>query len=112
MIGSKKDYLVFVDPKQPLDKAAMNRAIDPVQACLRQPTQSERERFLKLFEKTVKEAGRVAGVLHAGGCVSRARCHLPLRTGRGNRRRRPRPAAPEIADSLAFAPTDERPNGW
>lgn len=116
MIGSKKDYLAFVDPKQPLDKAAMNRAIDLQfkRVLERQPTQTERERFLKLFEKTVKEAGRVAGVRYTLAAVYLVpdaifRYELGGETGADGRARL-RPA--EIADSLAFALTDERPPEW
>ena len=116
MLGSKKEFLAFVDPKKPFDTAAMNKAIDLQfkRVLERQPTEAERARFLKLFEKTVQEAGRLAGVRYTLAAVYLVpdaifRWELGGETGTDGRARlRPR----EIADSLAFALTDERPPEW
>ena len=116
MIGSKKEFLAFVDPKKPLDEAAMNKALDLQfkRVLERQPSDAERTRFLKLFEKTVKEADRVAGVRYTLAAVYLVpdaifRWELGGKTGADGRSRL-RPA--EIADSLAFTLTDERPPEW
>ncbi|MEK6238324.1 MAG: DUF1592 domain-containing protein, partial [Planctomycetales bacterium] len=116
MIGARKEFLEFVDPKKPLDKEQMAKAVTmQFQRVLgRSPRDSELERFAALMDKNVKEAGRVAGIRYAlaavfllpetifryelGGSVS----------ANGVARLEPE----EIARALAYALTDQRPPQW
>ena len=116
VIGAKKEYLPFVDPKQPLDEAAMTKAIGMQfkRVLEREPSAEEQARFLALMQKTVKDAGRVAGVrytLAAVYLVPDAIFRWEL-GGKADDEGKARLRSGEIADGLAFALTDDRPPSW
>jgi len=114
--GTKKDFLQFIDPKQPLDKEQMAKAVTMQfeRTLGRQPTEEELKRFVGLMDKNVKEAGRTAGVRYSLAAVYM----LPEAIFRyevggspdadGKARLTPR----EIAFALAYALTDELPPRW
>ncbi len=116
MLGSKKEFLEFVDPKKPLDDSAMTKAIGMQfrRVLERAPAKEEQTRFLALFNKNVQDAGRVAGVRYTLAAVylmpdAIFRWELGGEADdEGKARLRPG----EIADGLAFALTDDRPAAW
>jgi len=116
MRGSRKEFLEFVDPKQPLDNEQMAKAVTmQFQRTLgRSPKEDELERFVNLMDRNVKDAGRVAGVRYTLAAVFL----LPEAIFRyeiggipdeeGKARLEPE----EIAAALAYALTDKRPPQW
>lgn len=114
--GAKKEFLVFVDPKQPLGPDEMQKAITmQFQRTLgRSPTEEELPRFVELMETNVKEAGRVAGVrfsLAAVFLIPEAIFRYEIGgelDDEGKARLTPR----EIAFAIAYALTDKRPPDW
>ena len=114
--GTRKEFLPFVDPKQPLGKEEMAKAVSmQFQRTLgRSPSEEELERFTALMEKNVADAGRTAGVKYALAAVyllpeAIFRYEvggIPDETGKA--RLKPN----EIASALAYALTDDRPQDW
>ena len=116
MIGAKKEFLEFVDPSKPLGKENMARAIvlQFQKALGRAPNDDEKQRFLALMEKNVKDAGRVAGVRFTLAAV-----YLLPKTifryevgGAADDQGKARLAPGEIAQAVAYALTDKRPPDW
>ncbi len=116
MIGSRKEFLPFVDPKKPFGKEEMERVVTmQFQRTLgRSPTEDELERFRRLMEKNVNEAGRLAGVrytLAAVFLVPQAIFRYEV-GGPPNEQGVARLLPDEIASALAYTLTDERPPRW
>ena len=116
MIASRKEFLEFIDPKKPFKKEQMTKAIAlQFQRTLgRSPTDGEKERMLKLMQKNVKDAGRVAGVRYTLAAVFL----LPKAVfryevgGPADDDGKSRLTPDEIARALAYALTDKRPPAW
>jgi mono/diheme cytochrome c family protein len=116
MIGARKEFLEFVDLQKPLDAEQMNKAVTmQFQRTLgRSPKEHELQRFQKLMEKNVKEAGRVAGVRYSLAAVFL----LPEAIfryevgGAPDEEGKARLLPEEIARSLAHALTDQHPPQW
>jgi len=114
--GARKEFLEFVDPQKPLGKEQMARAVSLQfkRVLGREPTEAETEKFTSLMEKTVKEAGRAAGVRYAlAGVYLLPEAIFRYEVGgapanEGKARLKPL----EIAHALAYALTDERPPDW
>lgn len=114
--GSKKEFLPFVDSKQPLGPEEMKKAvIMQFQRTLgRSPNEDELERMVQLMAANVKDAGRVAGVRYSLAAVFL----LPEAIfryeigGASDSAGRARLTAKEIADALAYTLTDKRPPQW
>ena len=114
--GSKKEFLQFIDPKKPLGQKEMQQAVTmQFQRTLgRSPKEDELERFVRLMEVNVKDAGRVAGVRYSLAAVfllpeAIFRYEVggePDETGKA------RLTAAEIADALAYSLTDDPPPSW
>lgn len=114
--GTRKEFLPFIDPKQPLGKEEMAKAVTMQfdRVLERSPKEEELARFVELMEKNVQEAGRTAGVRFTLAAVYM----LPEAIFRyeiggapddeGKARLKPR----EIAFALAYALGDERPPQW
>ena len=116
MAGSRKEFLPFVDPKTPLGKEEMDKAVTLQfrRTLGRSPSEEELGRFVALMEKNVKESGRVAGVRYTLAAVYL----LPeviFRYEVGtdpNEEGKARLTPIEIAHALAYALTDKRPPQW
>lgn len=114
--GAKKEFLAFIDPKQPLGEEEMAKAVTmQFQRTLgRSPEDEELTRFVELMQQNVEQAGRTAGVRYTLAAVFL----LPEAVFRfevggvsdeyGRSRLSPR----ETAFALAYALTDERPPDW
>jgi mono/diheme cytochrome c family protein len=114
--GAKKEFLPFVDPKQPFGKEEMEKAISMQfkRTLGRSPKADELRRFLVLMEKNVNDAGRAAGVRYTLAAVylipnTVFRWELGASPDEhGKARLRPE----EIAHALAYTLTDQRPPDW
>ena len=114
--GTKKDFLDFIDPKKPLGRAEMERAVrlEFRYVLEREASTEELERFVALMEKNVREAGRLSGVRYSLAAVFL----LPEAIFRwevggspdeaGLARLRPQ----EIAHALAYTLGDGKPPAW
>ena len=116
MIASRKEFLEFVDPKQPFGKEEMEKAVTlQFQRTLgRSPKADELERFVKLMEKNVHDAGRLAGLRHTLAAVFLVpsaifRYEVGGDPDAGGRARL---QPDEIADAIAYALTDQRAPQW
>ena len=115
--GAQKDFLQFVDERQPLDEEAMQKAIRMqfARVLQREPEPEELERFLSLLRKNVGQAGRVVGVRYTLAAVfllPEAIFRYELGSGPVDGQGRVRLSPDEIAFALAYALTDERPPAW
>lgn len=116
MVGSKREFLEFIDPTKKLDRATMEKAVTLQfrRTLNRDPNVSELKRFADLMEKNVAEAGRVDGVRYSLCAVfllpeAIFRYEVGEKAGNnGTVRLAPR----EIAFALAYALTDDRPPQW
>ena len=116
MLGSKKEFLAFVDPQQPLGDEQMAKAITLQfqRAFKRSPDDQELERFLRLMKKNVQQAGRVAGVRYTLAAVYM----LPKAVfryevgGKADDQGKARLTPEEIAYALAYALSDQKPPSW
>ena len=114
--GTRKEFLPFVDEKQPLGEEEMRQAVTMQfkRTLSRSPKEDELERFVNLMEKNVKEAGRVAGVRYSLAAVYL----LPEAIyryeigGTPDEQGKARLTPEEIAFSIAYALTDDRPADW
>lgn len=116
IIGAKKEFLTFIDPKQPLGKDEMTKAVTmQFQRTLgRSPDDEELARFVALMEKNVQQAGRTAGVRYTLAAVFL----LPEAVfrfevgGVSDEQGRSRLSPRETAFALSYALTDDRPPSW
>jgi mono/diheme cytochrome c family protein len=116
MPGARKEFLEFVDPQKPFGKEQMAKAITMQfqRTRGRSPREGELERLLKLMEKNVKQAGRVAGVRYTLAAVFL----LPEAIfryevgGAPDESGKARLTPTEIAHALAYTLTDRRPAQW
>lgn len=114
--GSKKDFLRYVDPEEPLGPEVMAEAVRKQfdRALGREPKEQELKRFVELMKKTVEQSGRVTGVRYSLAAVYL----LPEAIfryevgGQPNSQGKARLTPREIAFALAYALTDERPPKW
>lgn len=114
--GSRKEYLELIDPKLPLGEEQMTKAITMQfqRALGRSPDDDELDRFRKLMEKNVKDAGRVSGVRY----TLAAAYMLPDAVFRYEVGGTPDPTGKarltslEVARAIAYALTDQRPPQW
>ena len=116
MLGSRKEFLEFIDPKKPLDKEQMAKAVTMQfrRTLGRSPSDDELERFVALMDKNVKEAGRVAGVRYslAGVFLVPTAIFRYEVGGKPSEEGITRLKPDEIAFALAYALTDKRPLQW
>lgn len=115
-IGSRKEFLKFVDPDEPFGEEQMAEAVTLQfrRTLGRLPREDELERFTTLMAKNVQDAGRLSGVRYTLAAVFL----LPEAIFRyeiggtpdpeGKARLKPE----EIAEALAYALTDKRPPQW
>ncbi len=115
--GTRKEFLPFVDEREPLGEAQIERAIrlQFAHVLQREPDAAELERFAALMNKNVAEAGRITGVratLAAVFLLPEAIFRYELGAGPIDGAGRVRLTPREIAFALAYALTDDRPPGW
>lgn len=116
MLGSRKEFLDFVDSKKPLGEEEMRRAVTMQfqRTRGRSPSDDELDRFVALMKKNVQDAGRVAGVRYTLAAVFL----LPDAVfryevgGQPDDTGKARLAPVEIAHALSFALTDQQPPQW
>ena len=114
--GARKEYLSFLDPKQPFGPEEMAKAVSMQfkRTLGRSPKEEELKRFLALMEKNVADAGRAAGVrytLAAVYLIPETVFRWELGTT-PDEQGKARLAPAEIAHALAYALTDQRPPDW
>lgn len=116
MVGSRKEFLQFIDPDKPLYHGQMAKAVTmQFQRTLgRSPNEDELERFVGLMDKNVREAGRVAGVRYSLAAVFLLpRAVFRYETGGDvDASGATQLSGEETAFALAFALTDRRPAPW
>lgn len=115
--GTRKEFLPFVDERQPLDDADIEKAIRMqfARVLQREPDADELQRFLALTKKNVEQSGRAVGVRYALAAVfllPEAIFRYELGGGATDDKGRVRLAADEIASALSYALTDQRPPSW
>ena len=111
-----KEFLRLFDEKNPASNAEVESAIKQQfgRVLRREPTTEELKKFVTLFHKNVKEAGRKTGVRYTLAAVFllpeavfRWEVGNGIKDSQGRVRLTPR----EIAYALSFALTDKMPNG-
>jgi len=116
-LGAQKDLLPFVDERQPLGIAEMEKAIrlQFARVLQREPDADELVRFVALMKKNVEQSGRLVGVRYALAAVfllPEAVFRYEFGAGPVDGEGTIRLAPTEIAFALSFALTDERPPTW
>ncbi len=110
--GAKKDYIKFVDPKEPFGLEEKKKAIQYQfkRVLGRNASDEEEQRFLKLLEKNIEDAGRTLAVRYTLAAVYL----LPESIFRSevgaqlNSEGRARLSANEIADAISYSLLDQR----
>ncbi|MEQ8790386.1 MAG: DUF1588 domain-containing protein [Pirellulaceae bacterium] len=115
--GTRKEFLPFVDEKQPFDEEQMEKAIQLqfARVLQREPDAEELSRFMTLMKKNVEQAGRQIGLRYTLAAVfllPEAIFRYELGGGSVDGQGRVRLTPVEIASALSFALTDERPPSW
>ncbi len=115
--ATPKQFLRLLDDAEPATEAEVHTAIKHMfeLALKRPPTGDEVTRFAGLYERNVKDAGRVTGarymlaaVLMLPEAVFRSEHGTKETDGQGRVRLAPR----EIAFAISYALTDRRPESW
>lgn len=110
-----KDFAVLLDESIPLTDANIAAALTLQfkTVLARQPTKDELDRFTRLVQKNVKDAGRVTGTRYSLAAVfllPEAVFRWELGAGPADEKGRVRLAPREIAFAVAYALTDRRPD--
>ncbi len=114
--GGRKEFIALLDEKKPFGPEEMAKAVTmQFQRTLgRSPSDEELQRFVRLTEKNVKDAGRVAGLRYSLAAVFL----LPEAIfryeigGTPDDDGRTRLTPTEIAEALAYALTDKSPPSY
>ncbi len=114
---TQKEFLRLFDTQNPATDEEVKKAlqIQCEKVLKRKPTASESEKFLTLYQKNIKDAGRETGVrytLAAFYLLPEAVFRWEVGTDAVDQEGRVRLAPREIAFALAFALTDKRPENW
>jgi len=114
---SDKNLLRLFDTKDPASKEETEQAISKQfeDVLRRKPTDEELKRFVGLFQKNIKDAGRDAGVRYTLAAVyllPEAIFRWEIGVGPPDEQGRVRLSPRSIAFALAYALTDRRPDRW
>ncbi len=110
-----REFLALLDPKAPPTDAQIEAAVAlQFRTVLqRPPTAAEKNRFVAFMKKNIADAGPTAGVRHALAAVlllPEAVFRMEVGTGEPDAKGRVRLAPREIAQAVAYALTDRRPD--